>query len=145
MPGDPDPEDADRSYHGGSAPAPALHGIQRQQAPVILPSQCPDQVDELLGVGARRHQLLSHSQRALGVATLVQRHYECQQRVNALRVLLQELLEMLVALRPGAALDDAVWLANLAAGLAVGESGTVAISREKLAQAMAALRRSKST
>jgi len=35
-------------------------------------------------------------------------------------------------------------LANLAAGLAVGESGTVAISREKLTKAMAGLRRAKS-
>jgi hypothetical protein len=34
-----------------------------------------------------------------------------------------------------------LWLANLAAGLAVGESGTVAVSREKLAKAMAGLRR----
>lgn len=46
-----------------------------------------------------------------------------------------------VALAAGAKLGDAVWLSNLAAGLAVGESGTVAISREKLANAMAGLRR----
>jgi len=51
------------------------------------------------------------------------------------------LATLAVALAAGAALGDAVWLANLAAGLAVGESGTVAISREKLANAMAGLRR----
>jgi D-beta-D-heptose 7-phosphate kinase/D-beta-D-heptose 1-phosphate adenosyltransferase len=51
------------------------------------------------------------------------------------------LATLAVALAAGAALGDAVWLANLAAGLAVGESGTVAISREKLAKAMAGLRR----
>jgi rfaE bifunctional protein kinase chain/domain len=51
------------------------------------------------------------------------------------------LATLAVALAAGAALRDAVWLANLAAGLAVGESGTVAISREKLAKAMAGLRR----
>jgi D-beta-D-heptose 7-phosphate kinase/D-beta-D-heptose 1-phosphate adenosyltransferase len=53
------------------------------------------------------------------------------------------LATLAVALAAGAPLGDAVWLANLAAGLAVGESGTVAISREKLAKAMAGLRRSK--
>jgi D-beta-D-heptose 7-phosphate kinase / D-beta-D-heptose 1-phosphate adenosyltransferase len=41
-----------------------------------------------------------------------------------------------VALAAGAALSDAVWLSNLAAGLAVGESGTVAISREKIQKAI---------
>jgi len=51
------------------------------------------------------------------------------------------LATLAVALAAGATLGDAVWLANLAAGLAVGESGTVAISREKLAKAMAGLRR----
>jgi D-beta-D-heptose 7-phosphate kinase/D-beta-D-heptose 1-phosphate adenosyltransferase len=51
------------------------------------------------------------------------------------------LATLAVALAAGAALGDAVWLSNLAAGLAVGESGTVAISREKLAKAMAGLRR----
>jgi len=50
------------------------------------------------------------------------------------------LATLAVALAAGAALGDAVWLANLAAGLAVGESGTVAISREKLVKAMAGLR-----
>ena len=49
------------------------------------------------------------------------------------------LATLAVALAAGAPLGDAVWLANLAAGLAVGESGTVAISREKLAKAMAGL------
>jgi len=49
-----------------------------------------------------------------------------------------------VALAAGAELGDAVWLSNLAAGLAVGESGTVVISREKLAKAMAGLRRVRS-
>jgi D-beta-D-heptose 7-phosphate kinase/D-beta-D-heptose 1-phosphate adenosyltransferase len=51
------------------------------------------------------------------------------------------LATLAVALAAGAALGDAVWLSNLAAGLAVGEAGTVAISREKLAKAMASLRR----
>lgn len=51
------------------------------------------------------------------------------------------LATLAVGLAAGASLGDAVWLANLAAGLAVGESGTVAISREKLATAMAVLRR----
>ena len=51
------------------------------------------------------------------------------------------LATLAVALAAGAALGDAVWLANLAAGLAVGESGTVAISHEKLSKAMAGLRR----
>ena len=51
------------------------------------------------------------------------------------------LATLAVALAAGAKLGDAVWLSNLAAGLAVGESGTVAISREKLAKAMAGLRR----
>ncbi len=51
------------------------------------------------------------------------------------------LATLAVALAAGAQLGDAVWLSNLAAGLAVGESGTVAISREKLAKAMAGLRR----
>jgi D-beta-D-heptose 7-phosphate kinase/D-beta-D-heptose 1-phosphate adenosyltransferase len=51
------------------------------------------------------------------------------------------LATLAVALAAGASLGDAVWLANLAAGLAVGESGTVAISGEKLAKAMAGLRR----
>ena len=46
-----------------------------------------------------------------------------------------------VALAAGARLTDAVWLSNLAAGLAVGESGTVAISREKIAKALAGVRR----
>jgi rfaE bifunctional protein kinase chain/domain len=46
-----------------------------------------------------------------------------------------------VALAAGAAMGDAVWLANLAAGLAVGESGTVAVSSEKLSKAIAGLRR----
>jgi rfaE bifunctional protein kinase chain/domain len=50
------------------------------------------------------------------------------------------LATLTVALAAGSALGDAVWLANLAAGLAVGESGTVAISREKLAKAVAGLR-----
>jgi D-beta-D-heptose 7-phosphate kinase/D-beta-D-heptose 1-phosphate adenosyltransferase len=45
-----------------------------------------------------------------------------------------------VALAAAAPLADAVWLSNLAAGLAVGESGTVAISREKLKKALASLR-----
>jgi len=48
------------------------------------------------------------------------------------------LAALAVALAAGAGMGDAVWLANLAAGLAVGEPGTVAISREKLAQAVAA-------
>lgn len=51
------------------------------------------------------------------------------------------LATLAVALAAGARLGDAVWLSNLAAGLAVGEPGTVAISREKVAQAVAALRR----
>lgn len=50
------------------------------------------------------------------------------------------LATLAVALAAGAALGDAVWLSNLAAGLAVGEPGTVAISRENLAKAMAGLR-----
>jgi len=54
------------------------------------------------------------------------------------------LATLAVALAAGASLGDAVWLANLAAGLAVGESGTVSISREKLAKAIAGLRRGKS-
>jgi D-beta-D-heptose 7-phosphate kinase/D-beta-D-heptose 1-phosphate adenosyltransferase len=54
------------------------------------------------------------------------------------------LATLAVALAAAAPLGDAVWLANLAAGLAVGESGTVAISREKLTKAMAGLRRAKS-
>jgi rfaE bifunctional protein kinase chain/domain len=49
-----------------------------------------------------------------------------------------------VALAAGAQLNDAVWLANLAAGLAVGESGTVAISREKVTEALTRVRRAKS-
>jgi D-beta-D-heptose 7-phosphate kinase/D-beta-D-heptose 1-phosphate adenosyltransferase len=53
------------------------------------------------------------------------------------------LATLAVALAAGAALSDAVWLANLAAGLAVGESGTATISREKLAKAAASLRRSR--
>ena len=51
------------------------------------------------------------------------------------------LAALAVALAAGASLSDAVWLANLAAGLAVGESGTVAISREKLSQGHGSLRR----
>ncbi len=51
------------------------------------------------------------------------------------------LATLAVALAAAAPLPDAVWLSNLAAGLAVGESGTVAISREKLKKAMANLRR----
>jgi rfaE bifunctional protein kinase chain/domain len=51
------------------------------------------------------------------------------------------LATLAVALAAGTQLGDAVWLANLAAGLAVGESGTVAISREKLAKAIAGVRR----
>jgi D-beta-D-heptose 7-phosphate kinase/D-beta-D-heptose 1-phosphate adenosyltransferase len=51
------------------------------------------------------------------------------------------LATLAVALAAGAPLSHAVWLANLAAGLAVGESGTVAISREKLAKAAADARR----
>jgi rfaE bifunctional protein kinase chain/domain len=51
------------------------------------------------------------------------------------------LATLAVALAAGADLSDAVWLSNLAAALAVGESGTVAISGEKLAMAMAGLRR----
>ena len=51
------------------------------------------------------------------------------------------LATLAMALAAGAALGDAVWLANLAAGLAVGQSGTVAITREQLAKAMATLRR----
>jgi D-beta-D-heptose 7-phosphate kinase/D-beta-D-heptose 1-phosphate adenosyltransferase len=54
------------------------------------------------------------------------------------------LATLAVALAAGASVGDAVWLANLAAGLAVGESGTVSISREKLAKAIAGLRRGKS-
>lgn len=50
------------------------------------------------------------------------------------------LATLAVALAAGAALGDAVWLANLAAGLAVGEAGTAAISRAKLSEAMAGLR-----
>jgi len=53
------------------------------------------------------------------------------------------LATLAVALAAGAPLGDAVWLANLAAGLAVGESGTVAISRDKLVKAMASLHRGK--
>jgi D-beta-D-heptose 7-phosphate kinase / D-beta-D-heptose 1-phosphate adenosyltransferase len=51
------------------------------------------------------------------------------------------LAAMAVALAAGARPADAVWLANLAAGLAVGHPGTVAISREQLVNAIAALRR----
>jgi D-beta-D-heptose 7-phosphate kinase / D-beta-D-heptose 1-phosphate adenosyltransferase len=51
------------------------------------------------------------------------------------------LATLAVALAARAPLGDAVWLANLAAGLAVGESGTVAISSEKLEKAVAGLRR----
>jgi D-beta-D-heptose 7-phosphate kinase / D-beta-D-heptose 1-phosphate adenosyltransferase len=51
------------------------------------------------------------------------------------------LATLAVALAAGAPIGDAVWLANLAAGLAVGESGTVAISREKVVNAIAGLRR----
>jgi D-beta-D-heptose 7-phosphate kinase/D-beta-D-heptose 1-phosphate adenosyltransferase len=51
------------------------------------------------------------------------------------------LATLAVSLAAGAALGDAVWLSNLAAGLAVGESGTVAITREKLKKAVAGLRR----
>jgi D-beta-D-heptose 7-phosphate kinase/D-beta-D-heptose 1-phosphate adenosyltransferase len=54
------------------------------------------------------------------------------------------LATLAVALAAGAPLSDAVWLSNLAAGLAVGESGTVAVSREKLTKALASLRRSPS-
>ena len=54
------------------------------------------------------------------------------------------LATLAVALAAGAALGDAVWLANLAAGLAVGEAGTAAISRVRLIEAMASLRRGKS-
>ena len=50
------------------------------------------------------------------------------------------LATLAVALAAGATLGNAVWLSNLAAGLAVGEPGTVAISREKLAKALAGLR-----
>jgi D-beta-D-heptose 7-phosphate kinase/D-beta-D-heptose 1-phosphate adenosyltransferase len=50
-----------------------------------------------------------------------------------------------VALAAGAKISNAVWLANLAAGLAVGESGTAAISREKVLKAIAALRRGSGT
>jgi rfaE bifunctional protein kinase chain/domain len=50
------------------------------------------------------------------------------------------LAALAVALAAGAPLRDAVWLANLAAGLAVAEPGTVAISREKLAEAVAEAR-----
>jgi rfaE bifunctional protein kinase chain/domain len=53
------------------------------------------------------------------------------------------LASLAVALAAGAKLSEAVWLANLAAGLAVGESGTVAISAEKVARAIAGLRRGK--
>jgi|HubBroStandDraft_1064217.scaffolds.fasta_scaffold135352_2 rfaE bifunctional protein kinase chain/domain len=51
------------------------------------------------------------------------------------------LATLAVALAARAPLSDAVWLANLAAGLAVGESGTVAISQEQLASAITGLRR----
>ena len=51
------------------------------------------------------------------------------------------LATLAVALAAGAALGDAVWLANLAAGLAVGQSGTAAISRDQLKKALAGLRR----
>ncbi len=51
------------------------------------------------------------------------------------------LATLAVALAAGAPLPDAVWLSNLAAGLAVGESGTAAISREQLAAALAAMPR----
>ena len=50
------------------------------------------------------------------------------------------LAALAVAIAAGAKLRDAVWLANLAAGLAVAEPGTVAISREKLAKAVAEAR-----
>jgi len=53
------------------------------------------------------------------------------------------LATLAVALAAGARLRDAVWLANLAAGLAVGESGTVAIAQDKLAKAIAGARRAK--
>ena len=53
------------------------------------------------------------------------------------------LATLAVALAAGASLSQAVWLSNLAAGLAVGESGTVAISREKLARAVAEARRAR--
>lgn len=53
------------------------------------------------------------------------------------------LAALAVALAAGTKLSDAVWLANLAAGLAVGESGTAAISREKLAKAVAELGRAR--
>ncbi len=53
------------------------------------------------------------------------------------------LASLAVALASGAKLSEAVWLANLAAGLAVGESGTVAISAGKVAKAIAGLRRGK--
>ncbi|MGA2591505.1 MAG: D-glycero-beta-D-manno-heptose-7-phosphate kinase [Bryobacteraceae bacterium] len=46
-----------------------------------------------------------------------------------------------VALAAGARLSDAVWLSNLAAGLAVREAGTVAISRDKIAKAIDAMGR----
>lgn len=51
------------------------------------------------------------------------------------------LATLAVALAAGTPLGDAVWLSNLAAGLAVGESGTASISHEKLARAIAGLRR----
>jgi D-beta-D-heptose 7-phosphate kinase/D-beta-D-heptose 1-phosphate adenosyltransferase len=41
-----------------------------------------------------------------------------------------------LALASGATLEDAVWLSNVAAGLAVAEVGTVAVSYEKLALAI---------
>lgn len=51
------------------------------------------------------------------------------------------LATLAVALAAKAPLADAVWLSNLAAGLAVGQSGTVAIRRDQLAAALAAVRR----
>lgn len=45
-----------------------------------------------------------------------------------------------VALAAGAEMSDAVWLSNLAAGLAVGQPGTAAISRETLVKAVDAVR-----
>ncbi len=47
------------------------------------------------------------------------------------------LATLAVALAAGAALSDAVWLSNLAAGLAVAEPGTVAVPRENIMQAIA--------
>jgi D-beta-D-heptose 7-phosphate kinase/D-beta-D-heptose 1-phosphate adenosyltransferase len=51
------------------------------------------------------------------------------------------LATLAVALAAGAGMRDAVWLSNLAAGLAVAESGTAVISRDQLAAAWAVARR----